>query len=268
MSGPNGKKSGRPFGFLEAKSSSLLRLVHDGEFSCEYQPLVDPRSGEVGGYEALARFTIAGEEVTPGDVFRDVDEDPALFLVLESELKSLQMKHRPEGVDLFLNIHPSICHQPQLMEHWVHQLSGTKNVVVEIVESSRVVDLVVLHDFARRLRDAGIPCALDDVGAPHAIFSFELLECCSFIKLDRGWIERVDEDPAYLRLLEGLLAFAREKGIGTVLEGVELASHLAWARQLGIDLVQGYRFSDLFQRPFPSIETSGLSGPVSSLGAG
>ncbi|MEM1026359.1 MAG: EAL domain-containing protein [Myxococcota bacterium] len=263
-----GSRRGRPFGFLEAKSSSLLRLVNDGAFSCEYQPLVDPRSGEVGGYEALARFWIEGEEVTPGDVFQNVDEDPALFMVLESELKSLQIKHRPAGADLFLNIHPSICHQPQLMDHWVRQLSGTKNVVVEIVESSRLLDLELLHDFARRLRAAGIPCALDDVGSPHSLFSFELLECCSFIKLDRGWIERAQADPAYLRLLEGILAFAREKGIGTVLEGIELTSHLAWARQLEVDLVQGYRFSDLFQRPFPKLDTADLSGPISSLGTG
>jgi EAL domain-containing protein (putative c-di-GMP-specific phosphodiesterase class I) len=254
------------FASLDPNPSPLLRLVHDGDFSCEYQPLVRPADGSIGGFEALARFWLDDQEVVPSSVFSDADADPALFLVLESELKSLQLRHRPDGRPLFLNLHPSVCARSHLVEHWIALLGQAEDVVVELVESSRVTDLAQLHRFVRRLRESGIPCALDDVGSPESLFSFELLEACSYLKLDRRWLSRIQTDAAYLAMLEGMLTFARSKGIGTVLEGVEDAGHLAWARRLGIDLVQGYRFQDQFRRP-PAPAPTRVSGPISSLGA-
>ncbi|MGF1509395.1 MAG: EAL domain-containing protein [Myxococcota bacterium] len=256
----------RPFSALDPNPSRLLRLVHDGDFSCEYQPLVVPANGSIGGYEALARFWLDGREVVPSSVFRDAHTDPALFLVLESELKSLQLRHRPPEVPLFLNLHPSVCGRPHLFDHWVGLFSHADNVVVELVESSRVLDFSQLHRFVRALQDAGIPCALDDVGSPQSLFSFELLEACSYLKLDRRWLDRIQTDPAYLAILEGMLTFARRKNIGTVLEGVENSGHMLWARRLGIDLVQGYRFAAQFQRPM-SEEPTRVISPISSLSA-
>lgn len=246
---------------------SLLRLVNQGDFSCEYQPFICPTSGEVGGYEALARFWIDGRELLPSAVFADADRDPALFLVLESELKSLQIRNRPDGVPIFVNLHPAMCSQRQLMDHWVELLSPFNDVVVELVESSRVLDLAELHRFVAKLRGAGIPCALDDVGSPDSLFSFELLEACSFLKLDRGWISKLQSDASYRLLLDGILAFCRKKRIVTVLEGVETTEHLELAVGCGIDLVQGFRYAELFQRPTHPNEPKGFEGPVSSLGA-
>jgi EAL domain-containing protein (putative c-di-GMP-specific phosphodiesterase class I) len=46
-------------------------------------------------------------------------------------------------------------------------------------------------------------------------------------------------------MIQALARLARETGGRTVLEGVETAADLALARDLGVDLVQGWFFKEL-----------------------
>ena len=47
-------------------------------------------------------------------------------------------------------------------------------------------------------------------------------------------------------MLQLLLSFARAEGKQTILEGVETSADLARARELGVDMVQGYLFREAF----------------------
>ncbi|MCB9646234.1 MAG: EAL domain-containing protein [Deltaproteobacteria bacterium] len=234
----------RPNGVAPAKAD-VVRIIESNRLACEYQPIVEIETGEIWAYEALSRFHIDGELVAPNLVFEALQTDQTLFFMLESRAKRFQLQHRPEG-RLFVNVDPSACLEDYQLEHWLGTLPNHPDVVVEIVENTTVQRLDAVRAFTRQLADAGVRVALDDVGGRHSLFSFELLEHCHVVKLDRHWLSRVERDPAYERLVSGILAFTRDRGIHAVLEGVETEADLEVARRLGVDLVQGFLYRDEF----------------------
>lgn len=85
----------------------LLDILLNRRFGVEYQPLVDTRSGETAGFEALSRFYRAnGEVVAPDQVFELLHDNPLLLFHAEMEMKKLQMLHAPQTGMLFLNLDP------------------------------------------------------------------------------------------------------------------------------------------------------------------
>jgi EAL domain-containing protein (putative c-di-GMP-specific phosphodiesterase class I) len=227
-----------------------LEVVHAGLFGVQYEPIVDARSGRVHAYEALARFHLpGGMSVPPAVVFERLRADPDLLVRTELALKRLQIAHAP-GPRVFLNVSAST---------WVHSggrpfrtLFSTSPVpvVVEAVECMCPVAAAHGPKMLRELLRAGIPTALDDLGAAGVLISAEELQLARILKFDRS-ILRALHDPVRRALLEALLGFARRTGKQVVAEGVETARDLAAVRELGFDLAQGDLFREDFRRIQP-----------------
>jgi EAL domain-containing protein (putative c-di-GMP-specific phosphodiesterase class I) len=228
---------------LKAK---IVRVLESKRLACEYQPIVQTKTEQVWGYEALARFVLDGASVAPNEVFDSLHDDRTLFFALESRSKSFQMEHRPKGARLFVNLDPHVCEEPYQLQHWLDHFSGQSDLVIEIIENTTVTNLENIQMFSAKLIEHGIQVALDDVGGSRNLFSFELLDSCNYVKLDRRWFERLEQDNAYRSLITGLVQFAKARGIAIVLEGVETRRHLSIAKTLGVDFVQGYLFRDAF----------------------
>jgi EAL domain-containing protein (putative c-di-GMP-specific phosphodiesterase class I) len=230
-------------------SCDVLALVLGRRFAVEYQPIVDLRSGETVGHEALSRFFDAqGRPVSPGAVFARLHEEPSLLLYVEAETKRFQLENAPDG-PLHLNIDPDSFHAG---------LNGNGNalldmiqghhrpVVVEVIETMSFADARRGRELVRALRERSMPVALDDVGAPDALLSLEALKDADVLKLDASWLARV-ADPRERAILDAILALARRLGARTILEGVETAAHFELAAALGVDAVQGYLFRAQFR---------------------
>jgi EAL domain-containing protein (putative c-di-GMP-specific phosphodiesterase class I) len=227
-------------------TAKIVRALEANRFACEYQPIVRADTEETWAYEALARFTFDGEIVPPNRVFSALQRDKTLFFMLESKVKTFQIQHRPRGVRLFLNLDPHVCEETYQIDHWLGSLSGHQQLVVEIIENTSVTNQDNIRGFMKRLDEVGVGAALDDIGGSHNLFSFDLLEHCRYLKLDRRWFDRLLEHASYRALLAGLVEFARARGIHTVLEGIESRRDLNLARTLGVDFVQGFLFRDAF----------------------
>lgn len=237
--------------------AAILRHVETHRFSCEYQPLIRVSDGSIAGYEALSRFELEGDMVSPSLVFSALHGDPTLFFMLEARSKAFQIQNRPSEEELFINLDPHVCEEAWQVDHWAHSLANHPKLVVEVLERTTASNLQAVKRLVAKLGAVGLRLALDDVGGTHNLFSFDLLEQVQVIKLDGGWFQRL-EQPGFHVLLRGLLGFAKEQGIESVMEGVETAEHLSLAQSLGVQLVQGF----LFREQFKSVE-----GPAPSLPA-
>ncbi|MBK6684270.1 MAG: EAL domain-containing protein [Deltaproteobacteria bacterium] len=227
-------------------TAKIVKALEANRFACEYQPIVRADTEEVWAYEALARFSFDGEVVPPNRVFGALRQDPTLFFMLEARVKTFQLTHRPRGVRLFVNLDPQVCEEAYQLDHWLESLRGHENLVVEIIENTSVTNQENIRRFMQRLSDVGVDAALDDIGGSQNLFSFDLLDHCHYLKLDRRWFDRLAEHPSYRALLAGLIEFARARGIHTVLEGIESRRDLSFARSLGVDFIQGFLFRDAF----------------------
>jgi EAL domain-containing protein (putative c-di-GMP-specific phosphodiesterase class I) len=239
-----------PFARLRChpSASEIASLVRHRRFGTEYQPVVELSSGVTIGHEALSRFFDGeGRPVSPYSVFARLHDDLALLLHVESTTKRFQIENAPCG-PLYLNVDPDSFHAAghEAENSLLDAIGGHQaGVVVEVIESSSVSDAHRGSDMVRALRQRSIGIALDDVGAPDTLLSLEALRDVDVLKLDSSWLVRAHEDRDRA-VLDALLGLARRLGTRTVLEGVETSEHLAIARALGVDAVQGYLFRGQF----------------------
>jgi EAL domain-containing protein (putative c-di-GMP-specific phosphodiesterase class I) len=224
----------------------VRRLLDEGRFWTEYQPLVHARSGRTAAFEALARFRRGdGRPIAPARVFSLLHADAGLMVRAELTLKLQQVEHAPRA-PLFVNLDP---------DSWTRAGDRFRNpflalfssagvrVVVEVTEALASTDAVRAQQMIAALRSRRLAFALDDIGASNGLISFDALAEAQVLKFDRTLIPRIRQ-PRCRALVAALVAMARETGARTVQEGVETTADFVVARDLGIDMVQGHLFRD------------------------
>jgi diguanylate cyclase len=74
------------------------------------------------------------------------------------------------------------------------------------------------------------------------------------IKVDRSFVQGVDQEAKDAAITANLVALAHALGVVAIAEGIESSGQLASLRGLGCDLAQGF----LFARPVPAEQMSTL----------
>lgn len=216
--------------------------------SCEYQPFVDPHTLAIDGYEALARFHLPnGDTIAPNIVFEQLHESTERLAAVEYQAKVFQLAHAPRQQRIFINVDPHAVDGPHTAK-LLQLLSQYRQVTVEIIENTCINDAQLAGQLFTQFKQANIQVALDDIGAPHSMLSVDLMMSVDSLKFDRHWLTLIQQ-PQGTQLLIALVNFAKMTGKQAILEGIETETHLAFARDIGVDLVQGFLFKSWFIRP-------------------
>ena len=231
---------------------TILECLINRRFGVEYQPFVCTSTGKITCHEALARFFDAqGTPIPPDIVFESLHDNPLLLLHAELEMKRLQLSEAPTHGLLFINLDPdsfaagatesgSNIFLPLFAEH-------RSRLVVELIENLHLQDVMLSSQMIEALEAAKIRIAIDDLSSSRGLISYASLMNASFVKFDRAWLSG-ELNARQRTILTWALSQAADLGLTTVLEGVESEAHLAMARQMGFDLVQGFLYSDRFIR--------------------
>jgi EAL domain-containing protein (putative c-di-GMP-specific phosphodiesterase class I)/DNA-binding NarL/FixJ family response regulator len=217
-----------------------IREVIDGRgIDVVFQPIVDLDGGSVVGMEALSRFR-APPPRTPDAWFA---EAATVGLRTELELTAIalalgELGRIPDDASLWINASPATLAKPALGA----ALAGAPahRLVVEMTEHAPVEDYAQLRRALRPLRAQGVALAIDDVGTGFASLGHIVCLGPDHVKLDRTLIASIDRDPTRRALVERLVSFADEIGVGLVAEGVETPEELATLRSLGVRRAQGF----------------------------
>jgi EAL domain-containing protein (putative c-di-GMP-specific phosphodiesterase class I) len=223
----------------ERLRSDILELIETENLDVAYQPIIDLRSYDCIGVEALARFP---------EPFEKPDQTLAAArgLGLSLELERLVVRHAwktlgllGEGQFLSVNLSPDalveLARRANLRENLrVDQL------VVEITEHTVVDSYLALHRELGPLRERGLRVAVDDAGAGYASLRHVLELRPDFIKVDRSLINGIATDHARRVAVSAFLSLALDLGSQVIAEGVERPDDLAAVRELGLHAVQGY----------------------------
>lgn len=239
MSYPN------PFPTISINHADICEMIDKQSFWVEYEPIIDMRSGDIYGYEALARFVHKGQNIPPTPILHVAHQTEELFFRLEKELKRMQVKHRPQEGMLFVNIDPHNFKGEERMEYWHEFFLHLEDICIEVTENTDTMETGVLSDCLVELKKTGLPIAQDDIGNDKKPFCFELTKQAQFLKFDRSWLHKVKTCSDYQEILKGFLSFAKLQHKMTILEGVEEEEDFVIAKALGVDFVQGYLFKYL-----------------------
>ncbi|HEY0410497.1 MAG TPA: GGDEF domain-containing protein, partial [Candidatus Dormibacteraeota bacterium] len=230
-----------------ARWESLLPgLISADGMVTVFQPIVDLATGEVVGYEALARPASGSRDAGVDELF-DAAERLGLGRDLDWVCRraALQAARRlPSGCNIFVNVSAGSLLEPVhgvdqmlLLLRWAHR--RPEEVVLEITERDEVHDLDRLTEVLRAYRSHGFRFALDDVGEGHSTFEVLAAATPEFLKVAGSLVRRVDAlGPR--GAIEALDAFATTTGAEVIAEGLETSESAAILRRLGVTLGQGF----------------------------
>lgn len=244
---------------LSAATSRAAQLAGDlrdaaeaGQLSLAYQPLVDPVTRQVKGFEALLRWEHPEQgEISPG-IFIPIAEEHDLIIPLgEMALRQacLDAQGWPGNIRVAVNVSAKQFMKPGFHKRVAGALDASGlapgRLELEITESVFVGDLETVDTIFRELKKLGVRLVLDDFGTGYSSLGYLKHGHFDKIKIDqsfvRGCTESGDTNPA---IITAIVALARALGMETVAEGVEAMDELALVRERGADLVQGFIFSE------------------------
>jgi len=224
------------FGLSESARNEVKDLIEHRRFHPVFQPVIDLKTHEIVGYEALTRF--------------DDDKRPDLHFVeagsvgLQAELETAcaaaalaAAEHLDSELWLSMNFSPTTV----VDGHVATVASGSRRIFsIEITEHVRIDDYPALRQAIDQIEGAQL--FVDDAGAGYSGLRHILELSPHVVKLDIGLVQKIDTDPARQALVSGMRHFADQTGITLLGEGVETQAEVDTLIALGVDLAQGYFF--------------------------
>ena len=250
---------------------SLRAAIDNGAIQVHHQPIVDLADGRVVHLEALARWSDPAHGTVPPDVFVPLAEQGGMIgdlgrLVLRTACRDAvawttpstsgdepgpQVDEGRTSPGVAVNVSAL-----QLDDGFVGAVAAVLDqsglaadrLVLEITESTQLVNVPDSVRVLSRLRSMGIRIALDDFGTGKS--SLELLRTLplDIVKIDRGFVQAMSRSGADRVLLRLIIDAAHALGLTVCAEGVEEAEQLAALRRMGVDTAQGW----LLGRPSPA----------------
>ena len=247
----------------EELREDISLALEEGQITPWFQPQISTETGEITGFEALARWTHPTRGlITPKDFLPAAEDAGKLGRLAEvmmyhafGALRSWDDAdvHIPQ---IGINFTALDLSNPRLIEkiEWELDRFGLEpgRLAIEILETvvAAAPDDVVLRN-VRALGQLGCRIDLDDFGTGYASIGAIRRFSVSRIKTDRSFIARADRDPEQQRLISAILTMAEQLQVETLAEGVETVGENALLAQLGCHHVQGFGIG----RPMPFDQT-------------
>ncbi|MDB5469564.1 MAG: hypothetical protein JWR84_1124 [Caulobacter sp.] len=239
----------------------LRAAIGAGTIQAFYQPLVDLKTGNISGFEALARWNHPTRGSIPPDRFIPIAEDCGLIRELTGALLRQACRAArawPAAVTLAFNISPVELKDRTLGLRIMTILAETglapHRLEIEITESALVRDMATAQHVLGSLREAGVRIALDDFGTGYSslyhLRNFKLDK----IKIDRSFVDVMQTEPESAAIVSALLGLGRGLGLTVVAEGVESTGQASALLAQGCDQGQGY----LYGRAVSAADTAEL----------
>lgn len=217
------------------------------EFAAWFMPIVCFETGEVTGYEALARWVRPdGLEVGPAE-FLPCAERRGLIaridrLVLRQALAALS--RLPEGLTMAVNVSAASLAQPDVAQLVGQALQAAgvspERLHLEVTETALLSVTERIRQQMEQLAGLGVRWYVDDFGTGYSSISHLRDLPIAGLKLDRSFTCAMRaKDTKSLRLSQALVGVAEGLELDTVAEGVEtveearLLTSQGWLRGQG-----------------------------------
>jgi diguanylate cyclase (GGDEF)-like protein/PAS domain S-box-containing protein len=239
----------------------LRQALHAGELSMHYQPIVNLTTTEVVGFEALMRWKHPERGMVPPATFIALAEESELILelgafALNSAVVAASGWSSPDAVSaspyVSVNLSAHQFQDPNLVEVIEEALRNgglvPERLVIEITESTTLIDAVETLKVMERLKELGVEIALDDFGTGYSSLSYLVRLHPKIIKIDRYFVSPSFPGAQNDALLETIVSLGNKLGMTMVAEGIETREQFEILRDLNCGFGQGFYFSPAVPR--------------------
>lgn len=242
---------------MASDNYDMRRAIAKGEFCPYFQPIVVLNTGELKGFEVLARWNRPGVGRVQADDFIPLAERNGWLDLLSEDLLSKALSaaaNLPQSLTFAFNFSPLQLHNRSLPDQIrrVADSSGFSldRLIIEITESALTQDLALARTISLELKNMGCKLALDDFGTGYS--SLTHLQSLPFdeLKVDRSFVSTMTEKRDSRKIVAAVVGLGQSLGLTTVAEGVETSDTTDMLLWLGCELGQGW----LYGKPIPAGE--------------
>jgi len=239
-------------------SRALAEAIEVEQLVLHYQPIFNGRTGNIHGYEALARWNhpVLGW-VGPDEFIPIAEESDGIIalgdLVLRGACADAAGWTTPDHAPIVaVNVSVKQLREADFALRVAQILARTGlpagRLELEVTESVFAEDHIdATRCSIESLRAIGVSLSIDDFGTGYSSLSRLLSLPVTAVKIDRSFVSALDGNGG--AVIESTLLIARRLGISVVAEGVETQEQFARLSAMGVDLFQGYYFG----KPAPAV---------------
>lgn len=236
-------------GLTEKERNRLFEevVLRGRKISTVYQPIVDLKTRQIMGYEALTRGVPDSPFQDPTLMFhtaREIGQVRQLDrLCLDMALKNGQTLPPDRKLNVNLN-HETLIDQKSIKHIFTERGElGFKDLVVEITEESILGSFEKMRNTLLSIKEQGASVAIDDIGGGAVSLRDVAILRPEYIKFDRSLIRQIDKNTTKQRIVLSMLLFANGIGAITTAEGIETKEEYETMLSCGVQLGQGYFFA-------------------------
>ena len=225
----------------------IRRGLTRGEFEPFYEQQVDLESGEIVGFEMLARWRSPHLGLVSPEIFIPVAEEIGLIGELSEQLMQQAFTDAcdwDDALTLSINISPLQLRDPwfaqKLLKLLIESRFPAHRLEIEITESCLHENIGLVRSMITSLRNQGVKISLDDFGTGYS--SLEQLRSMPFdrIKIDRSFISDLTENGGKSRIVDAIVSLGRGLELPITAEGIEHEAILENLKAMGEFKGQGY----------------------------
>ncbi|MCR5286843.1 MAG: EAL domain-containing protein [Saccharofermentans sp.] len=230
--------------------------IANGWIKVYYQPVIRTLTGELCGFESLARWVDPEYGfLSPAQFITSLEEAELIYKLdifmiekvcsdihdrLSSDLEMVPVSINFSRLD-FLT-----CDMLEIVENAVNKYDVPRDYIhIEITESMMITDGDFMEGVIEGFRDHGFAVWMDDFGSGYS--SLNLLKDFNVdvIKLDMSFLSSMNVKSK--AIMKSLITMAKDIGIKTLAEGVETEEEVDFLKEIGCGRLQGY----FYGKPMP-----------------
>lgn len=245
--------------------TELRRAVEREELQLFYQPIIDVRTSELRGFEALTRWHHKDRGFVSPVEFIQLAEETGIIVPLGRwaiEASCICLKHwqMEVGMDQLVPINVNVSgvqfardNVAAVVEAALEKYNLPGRLLrIELTESSIMANPERISESLNKIRALGVKVALDDFGTGYSSLNYLHQFPIDIIKIDRVFINQLAPGNTQHKILDMIGMLARSLGHEIVAEGLEDIEHINMVADMGFAFAQGFYYS----APVSSFEAS------------
>jgi EAL domain-containing protein (putative c-di-GMP-specific phosphodiesterase class I)/ActR/RegA family two-component response regulator len=234
---------------FEITKADLQKALDHHEFVMAYQPKIVCKSGAIAGLEALVRWQHPDKGIVMPESFIPLFEETGLIddltvQVFDQSLEWFSSAFPGSNVHLSLNLSAKSLVDIHLADHLAMLCQqfqiAPERIVLELTETSAMVDPTLSLDLMTRIRMKGFQLSIDDFGTGYSSMVQLVRLPFSEIKVDKSFVMFAKQTKESLTVIKSIVDLGHSLGLRLTAEGVDDLSTLNYLNTLGCDLAQGF----------------------------
>ena len=235
--------------------NELKIAISKDEFEMYYQSVVDIKTNQIIGAEALVRWNHKNRgTLTPIHFINYIDEGgmsvefgELVFKKVLHDIQIINSKLQNQDFKIAINIAPEYFFKYTFVDDVISYCKdfsiNSKQIELELLETNIMKNSEISQKKIEKLHENGFDISIDDFGTGYSSLSYLKNFKVNKLKIDQSFIRDFLEDNSDKAIVQAIINLANIFNLKVQAEGIETKEHEKLLETLNCNLAQGYFYN-------------------------